>query len=107
VTSLESQKPTCSTSQLSRTIIRQFHLLLKRRSQLRNAWIHDVENLRALADIEDQITHLGGLERYQRMSAIGQEKDRGGGSETVLIKWLKALGLNHPKKGQAKLQCAL
>jgi 25S rRNA (adenine2142-N1)-methyltransferase len=107
VTSFESEKPSCSTSQSSRNIIQRFHLLLKRRAQLQNAQIQDAEYANALADIEDQIAHLGGLERYQRISAVGQGKDRGGGSETILIKWLKGLGLNNVRKGQAKLRCVV
>jgi len=101
VTSFVSGKTSSSTPQLSRTVIRQFHLLLKRRAQLQSA---QTQNAKALEDIEGQIAQLGGLERYQRMSAAGQGKDRGGGSETILIKWLKVLGLNNLKKGQAKLQ---
>jgi 25S rRNA (adenine2142-N1)-methyltransferase len=108
VTSFESQKPSSSTSQSSRTIIRRFHLLLKRRSQLQNSQTQDAgEYSQALGDIEDEIAHLGGLERYQRMSAVGQGKDRGGGSEEILIKWLKDLGLDDLKTRQAKLRYAL
>lgn len=104
VTCFESGKAFSSTSQSSRTIIRRFHLLLKRRAQLQDAQTRDAEHLKALEDIEVQITHLGGLERYQHVSAVGQRKDRGGGSETILIKWLKNLGLNDLKKWQARLQ---
>lgn len=32
---------------------------------------------------------MGGLELYQDMSATGQRNDRGGGSEKILIGWLK------------------
>jgi 25S rRNA (adenine2142-N1)-methyltransferase len=46
----------------------------------------------ALANINREIEALGGLERYQRMSCIGQGGDRGGGSEKVLIEWLKQMG---------------
>jgi len=42
---------------------------------------------------------MGGLEAYQRMSAIGQGKDRGGGSEKVLVEWLHELGFG---KGKGK-----
>ena len=104
MTSFVSAKPSSSTAQSSRTVIRRFHLLLKRRAQLQSPHTQDAK---ALEDIEDQIARLGGLERYQRMSAVGQGKDRGGGSETILIKWLKDLGLNNLKKGQAKLQCVM
>jgi 25S rRNA (adenine2142-N1)-methyltransferase len=50
---------------------------------------------------------MGGLEAYQRMSAIGQGEDRGGGTEKVLIEWLKELGLGNlgtsrSEKGKSK-----
>jgi 25S rRNA (adenine2142-N1)-methyltransferase len=45
-----------------------------------------------LANIDREIEALGGLEIYQRMSCIGQSSDRGGGSEKVLIGWLKQMG---------------
>jgi 25S rRNA (adenine2142-N1)-methyltransferase len=106
VTSYDSGERLSNTAQSTRTTIRRFHLLLKRRAQLQNAKAH-TDTSKALADIEDQIARMGGLERYQRMSAVGQGKDRGGGSETILINWLKDLGLNDLKKGQAKLRCVL
>lgn len=107
LTSFESQNPSSSTRQSSRTIIRRFHVLLKRRAQLQNAHTQDdLKTLKALADIEAEIAELGGLKRYQHMSAIGQGSDRGGGSERLLVKWLKGLGLNDLKKRQAKLRCA-
>jgi 25S rRNA (adenine2142-N1)-methyltransferase len=107
LTSFESESPFSSTSQSSRAVIRRFHALLKRRAQLQNAQTQNAsEHSKALGNIEDEIVHLGGLERYQRMSAVGQGKDRGGGSETILIKWLKDLGLNDLKKSQTKLRCA-
>ena len=46
------------------------------------------------SDIETEIESMGGLEAYQNMSSIGQGKDRGGGSETVLIGWMKELGMH-------------
>jgi 25S rRNA (adenine2142-N1)-methyltransferase len=46
----------------------------------------------ALASINCEIEALGGLGEYQRMSCIGQSNDRGGGSEKVLIGWLKQMG---------------
>lgn len=38
---------------------------------------------------------MGGLAVYQRMSTIGQGKDRGGGSESILIGWLDELGIRN------------
>lgn len=102
VTGSETGGTSSRSSQSSRTVIRQFHFLLKRRAQLQISQTH-VDNSKALADIEGQITQLGGLEAYQQMSAIGQRKDRGGGSETVLINWLKGLRLNL-QKPQTRLQ---
>lgn len=49
---------------------------------------------------------LGGLPAYQRMSSIGQGKDRGGGSERVLTSWLKELGLAD-RQGKDKLKYVL
>lgn len=48
---------------------------------------------------------MGGLAAYQRMSTIGQGKDRGGGSEKVLIDWLRTLD-EHRRSGKvvAKLR---
>ncbi|QRV90111.1 nucleolus protein [Ceratobasidium sp. AG-Ba] len=92
--STDSAKP-----KSTRTVIRQFHVLLKRRAHLqkRAPKPNSAEELE-LGSIESQIAALGGLEAYQDMSAIGQGKDRGGGSETVLIGWLKELGLDSKGK---------
>ncbi|KAI0665065.1 putative methyltransferase-domain-containing protein [Cubamyces menziesii] len=86
-----------SRPQATRTVIRRFHVLIKRQTQLQQ----QISRSRAsddnaaakseLAAIEHEIEELGGLEEYQRMSAIGQDKDRGGGSEKVLIGWLREL----------------
>ena len=83
-TSSPSGNASSSKPQASRTVIRQFHVLLKQQAQL--------EDVEKLAEIQRQIDELGGIECYQSMSAIGQGKDRGGGSEKVLIGWLKELG---------------
>ncbi|KAG7092191.1 hypothetical protein E1B28_008559 [Marasmius oreades] len=95
---------TSSTPESSRVVIRRFHTLLKRQSQLRNKLIGiDNENANAntvqeLAEIQNEIDEMGGLNSYQRMSTIGQGSDRGGGSERVLIQWLKAAGLHKSEK---------
>ena len=91
-----------STSHSSRAIIRRFHVLLKRKAQLEKTSLPNASSSKELADVEDQITKLGGLELYQHMSAIGQGDDRGGGSEKVLVGWLKAMGAQ--KKGPTKLR---
>ena len=72
-----------STPRASRTVIRKFHTLLKQQKNAQGD---------ALTDVKREIERLGGLEAYQRMSCIGQSSDRGGGSEKVLIGWLKQMG---------------
>ncbi|PAV23748.1 D-lactate dehydrogenase cytochrome oxidoreductase [Pyrrhoderma noxium] len=52
-----------------------------------------------LGEVEEEMERIGGLEVYQRMSSIGQGKDRGGGSEKVLIGWLRELGYGSPTEG--------
>jgi 25S rRNA (adenine2142-N1)-methyltransferase len=81
---------TSSTPRASRTVIRRFHTLLKQQKYAQGD---------ALETINREIEALGGLERYQRMSSIGQSCDRGGGSEKVLIGWLHQMGLG---KGRDK-----
>ena len=72
-----------STPRASRTVIRKFHTLLK---QQKSAQGDELEN------VNREIEKLGGLEAYQHMSCIGQSSDRGGGSEKVLIGWLRQRG---------------
>lgn len=93
--------------QVTRTIIRRFHVLIKRQTQLQQLLQHGTAKeinrgstsaKAELADIEREIEELGGLAAYQRMSTIGQGKDRGGGSEKVLIGWLYELGLSEELK---------
>ena len=81
-----------STPRTSRTIIRKFHTLLKQQKSAQGD---------TLANINDELEKLGGLEKYQRMSYIGQGSDRGGGSEKVLIGWLKQMGWADQKHRQA------
>jgi 25S rRNA (adenine2142-N1)-methyltransferase len=69
-----------STPRTSRTVIRKFHTLLKQQKGAEGD---------TLTGINDELEKLGGLEKYQHMSSIGQGTDRGGGSEKVLIGWLK------------------
>ncbi|KAG6878790.1 hypothetical protein C0993_008089 [Termitomyces sp. T159_Od127] len=73
----------------------------QRRAQLK-ANKDSEESVKSLAVIEDRISQLGGLETYQRMSAIGQGTDRGGGSEKILIGWLKDFGFH--KESSCKLR---
>ncbi len=64
-------------------------MLLKQQAQLQRLASNEISKKRELADVEREIDELGGLDSYQRMSTIGQGTDRGGGSEKVLIRWLK------------------
>lgn len=95
----------------TRKVIRRFHVLNKRQIQLRKLLSSRRDGLSAdarkvkedLAAIEQEIDDMGGLEAYQKMSAIGQGNDRGGGSEKVLIGWLNEL--DYPKRlGQERLR---
>ena len=72
-----------STPRTSRTMIRKFHALLKQQKSAEGD---------TLTSINHELEKLGGLEKYQHMSCIGQGTDRGGGSEKVLIGWLKQMG---------------
>jgi 25S rRNA (adenine2142-N1)-methyltransferase len=94
-----------SSSRSSRTLIRQFHVLLKRRVQLQSE-AQDAQNIQSLADVEREVERLGGLDAYQRMSTIGQGNDRGGGSEQILISWLKEMNLSE-RTGCTKLRYTL
>ena len=87
-----AQAGASSNPHASRTLIRRFHTLLKTRTRLRMR-SSDPEAAQQLAEIEKEINELGGLEAYQRMSTIGQGKDRGGGTEKVLIGWLKEMSM--------------
>lgn len=91
-----------SSSHTTRAIIRRFHVLLKKQRQLRqNA--STMSSTLEMKEIEQEIEKMGGLATYQRMSSVGQDTDRGGGSQKVLIKWLVDMGL--PKMvGSSKLR---
>lgn len=90
-----------STPTSSRTVIRRFHVLLKKQGQLRNT---SSANAEALGEIEREIEELGGLAGYQRMSSIGQGNDRGGGSEKVLMQWLIDMGLRKREEAKGKMR---
>ncbi|KAG6910929.1 hypothetical protein DXG01_006612 [Tephrocybe rancida] len=103
IVSIETASSASSTPLSSRTTIRRFHVLLKQRTQLKAARTLYADSNKALAEVEDEIATLGGLEQYQRMSAVGQGTDRGGGSEKVLIGWLKDAGLNKDRASKLRL----
>ncbi|KAH6918785.1 nucleolus protein [Coprinopsis sp. MPI-PUGE-AT-0042] len=108
-TSSKTSKTSSSKPQATRTVIREFHVLLKRQTFLQkrlsqqgtSAQHADIR--KELEEIEQRIEELGGLEGYQRMSAIGQNEDRGGGSHKLFIEWMKEEGV-HEIKGKEKLQ---
>ncbi|KAI0256510.1 hypothetical protein BJV78DRAFT_1117288 [Lactifluus subvellereus] len=94
---LAEKRGSSSTRRTSRTVIRKFHSLLKQQQGAQGD---------TLANVNREIEELGGLETYQRMSCIGQSSDRGGGSEKVLIGWLKQLGwaaADRKEKGKHRL----
>lgn len=96
--------PKSSKPEVTRTVIREFHVLLKRQTQLRSSKMQTTATAAELDQIQKRIEELGGLERYQHMSAVGQKDDRGGGSHKILIGWMKELGL-HKRNEEGKLRC--
>jgi 25S rRNA (adenine2142-N1)-methyltransferase len=104
------QKPTSdaarsSKPEVTRSVIREFHVLLKRQTQLQKNKAQNAATATELDQIEKRIAELGGLERYQHMSAVGQKDDRGGGSHKILIRWMKELALHKRAEEQGKLKC--
>ncbi|KAJ6606570.1 nucleolus protein [Mycena vulgaris] len=91
ITTIAAASTSSSKPKSSRTVIRQYHVLLKQQAQLEALPTRDAKTSQKLDDIKHQIDQLGGLEFYQRMSAIGQGHDRGGGSEKIAIMWLKEI----------------
>lgn len=82
-----------SNPQTTRAVIRRFHVLLKKQGQLEHNPA-TTSNEAELKKINEELASMGGLAVYQRMSSIGQGSDRGGGSESVLIKWLVNMGFS-------------
>ncbi|KAF9070415.1 nucleolus protein [Rhodocollybia butyracea] len=98
-----SNTSSSSKPEASRAVIRRFHVLLKRKTQLLKATDRDLARKTELANVEHEIEELGGMESYQRMSTIGQGTDRGGGSEKVLIRWLKDKEMHKKEKKLSRL----
>lgn len=92
-----------TAAQSCRTTIRRYHVLLKQQRNLENS--NDPSRTLALAEIKRELEKLGGLERYQELSSLGQREERGGGSEKVLISWMKDLDFHTLHKGKGKLRC--
>lgn len=89
------------SSTKTRSVIRKFHVLLKSRKKLEGR----PSNGQDLDAIDEQINSLGGLDAYQSMSKQGQSAERGGGTETVLIDWLKDIVEGDPLEDGQKLRC--
>ncbi|KAF8556895.1 hypothetical protein OG21DRAFT_1475757 [Imleria badia] len=107
ITLAEKHRPSADGSSkphTTRTVIRRFHVLLKKQRQLEKN-TSSAANAKELQDVELEIEQLGGLAAYQRMSSIGQGTDRGGGSEKVLIEWLVGRGLSK-RGGEGPLRYA-
>jgi 25S rRNA (adenine2142-N1)-methyltransferase len=93
---------TSITAQSCRNTIRQYHFLLKQRRKLENA----PERQPTLVEIEHQLSNLGGLERYQQLSSLGQQEERGGGAEKIFIQWMKELNVHRRRpEDSTKLRC--
>ena len=88
------------SSTKTRSVIRKFHVLLKSRRKLEG----QPGSERGLKAIDEQLSGLGGLDAYQRMSQEGQSTERGGGTEAVLIDWLKEVVKNDPLPEGQKLR---
>ncbi|KAF9052726.1 nucleolus protein [Panaeolus papilionaceus] len=94
-------KESSISAQSCRTVIRRFHVLLKRKEQLK-AEPAGADRTTKLAEVEQEIELLGGLERYQELSSLGQRDERGGGSERIFISWLKELGVHKDRQDKGK-----
>lgn len=92
-----------SKPQSSRTVIRKFHVLLKRKAQLEKQKAC-AETSTALDELDREVEELGGLAAYQRMSSIGQGEDRGGGSEKVFLGWLREMEMHKREGSTSKLR---
>jgi len=89
------------SSTKTRAVIRKFHVLLKSRKKLEGR----PDDGRELDAIDKQISSLGGLDAYQGMSKQGQSAERGGGTETLLIDWLRDVVKDDPLGDGQKLRC--
>ena len=98
-----THKPT-PKSLTTRSTIRKFHVLLKRRAQLETK-PKTLEISRELEETEQEMVLLGGLEQYQEMSVVGQSRERGGGSHNVLISWLRELRSPAGEGNESNLRC--
>lgn len=93
-----SKRKVALSAAATRTIIRSHHRLHKRLQQAQNA-----KDEAQVSTIQGQIADLGGLESYQQASILGQAKDRGGDSSTVLMQWLETIRPQCPGKEKLRL----
>jgi len=101
ITSASARPLSHPTSSTTRNVIREFHALQKRKSQLqlRQSQSKVDRDSEEINQIEIRIRSLGGLKRYQEMSRVGQSNDRGGGTERILIRWLSDMKSQLVKEG--------
>ena len=67
-----------------------------------------LEKVPELEEVQGEIERMGGLEAYQRMSVIGQGKERGGGAENVCTGWLLEAGVKDEiAKTNGKARCVV
>ena len=101
ITSKDNNAKGSNNPHTTRKVIRRFHTLLKDKSRVQSSKETSAAKKR-LVEIDNEIDELGGLQAYQRMSTIGQGKDRGGGSEKALISWLRELGCHSRDVGRSR-----
>ncbi|KAH7107778.1 putative methyltransferase-domain-containing protein [Auriculariales sp. MPI-PUGE-AT-0066] len=93
VTSTSHTRPNASAKpEASRAIIRRYHVLLKRKTQLQKAAASS-QAAKELEEVQEEMDGIG-IEAYQHMSNIGQGSDRGGGSERVFLDYLRSAGVD-------------
>jgi 25S rRNA (adenine2142-N1)-methyltransferase len=78
------QKPKSISRKATRGLINAVHQLEKKKAQAVAKG-----DMAAAAAADDEITSLGGIQKYQQASLQGQRNDRGGDSSRVLMEWLK------------------
>ncbi|PPQ63195.1 hypothetical protein CVT24_005740 [Panaeolus cyanescens] len=103
ITPAVNPKGSSISAQSCRTVIRRFHVLLKRKEQLK-AEPPTPDRTAKLSEIEHEIESLGGLEHYQELSSLGQRDERGGGSERIFISWLKEQGVHKDRQAKGKMK---
>lgn len=101
----KASKPNISTGsshKATQAIISSYHVLLKRRDQLRvklesTAGPEQAAIRTLLVDLDSKVRQ--GHEEYQRASQLGQSGQRGGDTSKVLLDWLHELGYHDSNEG--------